>query len=153
MKKTLFLLFTLLAGVALAERAPTPSKTEALTQGVKEVTVQEAKKMYDNGAIFLDARKPLDIARGKVKGALKASYKDKGGNKNKIMNWDKSKDSYSSKNFPKDKATTIVTYCNGPKCWKSYKLAVVLVNDLQYTNVNWLRDGFPAWKDAGNPSE
>ncbi len=153
MKKTLFLLLTLFVGTAFAERAETPTKEQALTQGVKQVTIEEAKKLFDNGAIFLDARKPIDIARGKVKGALKASYNDKGGNKNKVMDWDKSKDSYTSDELPADKAKTIVTYCNGPKCWKSYKLAVVLANDLQYKDVNWLKDGFPAWKDSGNPIE
>lgn len=152
MKKILLLLLTV-SSFLLAEREPTPTQDQALTQGVKQVTVAEAKTMLSNGAVFLDARKPIDIARGKIKGALRASYKDKGGNKNKVMHWDKSKDSYVDKNFPKDKATSIVTYCNGPKCWKSYKLAVVLVNDLGYKNVYWLRDGFPAWKDASGATE
>lgn len=151
MKKIVLALFTVFVSMVFAERAATPNKADALSQGVKQVSIVEAKQLFDQGAIFLDARKAIDMARGKIKGSLKASYKDKGGNKNKIMNWDKSKDSYMKDNLPLDKNTKIITYCNGPKCWKSYKLAVVLVNEHGYKNVNWLRDGFPAWKDAGNP--
>lgn len=153
MKKIVLALFAIFVSTMLAERAATPSKADALSQGVKQVTITEAKQLFDSGAIFLDARKAIDMARGKIKGSLKASYKDKGGNKNKIINWDKSKDSYVKEYFPANKNTKIVTYCNGPKCWKSYKLAVVLVKDHGYTNINWLRDGFPAWKDAGNPTD
>lgn len=149
MKKIILFLLTVFVSFAFAERAETPTLAEASSQGVKEVTASEAKIMHDNGAFFLDARKPIDMARGKIKGALNASYSDKGGNENKILDWDKSKDSYVKDFFPTDKNAEIVTYCNGPKCWKSYKLAVILVNDLGYKNVNWLRDGFPSWKDAG----
>ncbi len=152
MKKILLGLMALFVSSAFAERASTPSPEDALTQGVKYITLTEAKKAFDTGVIFLDARKPIDIARGKIKGSLKASYNDKGGNKNKLMNWDKSKDSYVKDNFPSDKSASIITYCNGVKCWKSYKLAVELVN-AGYKDVNWLRDGFPSWKDAGYPTE
>jgi len=153
MKKILISLTTLLVGAAFAAGVATPSKDFALTKKVNQVTIAEAKVLISNGAVILDARKPVDIARGKLKGALKASYSDKGGKKNKIKNWNKAKDKYFKDNFPSDKAKAIVTYCNGPTCWKSYKLAVVLATDLGYTNVNWLRAGFPAWKEAGNETE
>lgn len=153
MKKILISLAVLFVGGAFAAGVATPSKEFALTQKVKQVTMAEAKALFDGGAVVLDARKPVDIARGKVKGAVRATYKDKGGKKNKISNWDKSKDSYMKDNLPSDKSSTLLAYCNGPTCWKSYKLAVVLANDLGYSNVNWLRDGFAAWKDAGHPVE
>ena len=153
MKKILISLTVLFVSVSFAAGVATPSKEKAVSQNVHQVTIDEAKVLIANGAIILDARKPVDISRGKIKGALKGSYSDKGGKKNKIMEWDKSKDKYFKDNFPSDKSKALLTYCNGPTCWKSYKLAVVLANDLGYTNVNWLRAGFPAWKEAGNPVE
>ncbi len=150
MKKILISLLTVFVGVSFAAGVATPNKDFALSKNVKLVTMDEAKALISNGAVVLDARKPVDISRGKISGALKATYNDKGGKKNKKMDWNKAKDSYVKANFPADKSTAILTYCNGPTCWKSYKLAVVLATDLGYKNVNWLRAGFPAWKEAGN---
>ena len=152
MKKILISLMVLFVSVAFAERAATPSQEVALSHGVKQVTLAEAQALIGSGAVILDARKPIDISRGKLKGAVRATYTDKGGNKNKITDWDTSKDKYVKDNIPADKSKAVVTYCNGPKCWKSYKLAVTLAKE-GHTNVNWLRAGFPAWKDAGLPVE
>ncbi len=152
MKKIIFTLCVALVGFAFAAKPTTPEPAEAAKMGAKFITVADAKKLYDNGAIFLDTRKPTDVSKSKIKGALRAYYKEKGGNKNKMADWDTSKDKFKTKNVPADKSTAIVTYCNGAKCWKSYKAAVALTR-MGYTNVNWMRHGIPAWKKAGYPVE
>lgn len=101
---------------------------------------------------LLDTRKPVDVSKSKIKGAKRAFYNEKGGNKNRIAQWDTSKDKFQTENVPTDKNAVIVTYCNGAQCWKSYKGAVTLTK-MGYTNVHWMRDGIPAWQKAGYPVE
>ncbi len=49
-----------------------------------------------------------------------------------------------------DRATLIVTYCQGVQCWGSYNAALRAVR-LGYTNVHWYRGGMDAWRGAGLP--
>ncbi len=152
MRKILLSLFIVFIGFAFAEKPTTPEPAEAIKYGAKYISVADAKKLYDSGAVFLDTRKPVDVSKSKIKGAQRAYYDEKGGNKNKMAEWDTSKDIFKTENVPADKNSTIVTYCNGEKCWKSYKSAVALTK-MGYTNVHWMRDGIPAWQAAGYPVE
>ncbi len=153
MKKIILLLFVIFVGVAFAAKPTTPEPAEAATMGAKYISIADAKKLFDNGASFLDTRKPMEVSQNRIKGAIRAYYDEKGGNKNKLANWDQSADKFQTENLPADKGAALITYCNGAKCWKSYKAAVVLTKKLGYTNVHWMRDGIPAWKKAGNPVE
>jgi len=153
MKKIIVLLFVIFVGFAFAAKPTTPEVAEAATMGAKYISVADAKKLFDGGATFLDTRKPMEVSQSKVKGAIRAYYNEKGGNKNKLANWDTTADKFQTENLPADKTATLITYCNGAKCWKSYKAAVVLTKKLGYTNTYWMRDGIPAWKKAGNPVE
>ena len=94
----------------------------------------------------------MEAAKGKIKGAIMAHYSDKGGTKNKKVDWDRSKDKWKNKNLPADKSTTMVFYCNGVNCWKSYKASVV-AGEMGYTNVKWMQGGMPEWTAAGYPVE
>ena len=140
-------------GSLFAAKPTTPEIKEAAIMGAKFISVQDAKKLFDAGStVFLDARKPIDVSKSKVKGALRAYYNEKGGNKNKKPDWDTSKDKFQTKNLPADKSKNIVVYCNGKKCWKSYKASVTLTK-MGYINVHWMRHGLPAWKKADYPVE
>ncbi len=152
MKKILLSLCVVFIGVAFAAKPTTPEPADAAGYGAKYISIADAKKLYDNGAVFLDTRKPVEVSKERVKGAKRAFYNEKGGNKNKLPKWDTAKDKFQIENIPSDKGAAIVTYCNGAKCWKSYKAAVTLTG-MGYTNVHWMRDGIPAWKAAGNPVE
>ena len=37
------------------------------------------------------------------------------------------KDELDLNQFPTDKNAPIIVYCNGPRCWKSYKASVLLI--------------------------
>lgn len=135
-----------------AAKPETPDATASAEFGVKYISVADAKKAQDNGAIILDVRKSSQVSEEKIKGAVKALYKEKGGNKNRIGNFDSSGDKFTIKNLPSDKSVKVIPYCNGPRCWRSFKASVTL-NKMGYTNVLWMRDGIPAWKSAGFPTE
>lgn len=150
--KKIVLLLVCLVGFALAAKPVTPEPADAAQYGAKFISVDEAKKLFDGGAIFADTRKPLEVSKSKIKGAVRAYYNEKGGNKNKLPKWDSSKDKFKIEDLPTDKNKTIVTYCNGKNCWKSYKAAVSLTQ-MGYTDVHWMRNGIPAWKKAGYPVE
>jgi len=152
MKKIILSLIMLFTTGAFAAKPTTPNPTDALAYGAKYISVSDAKALYDNGAIFLDTRKPLQYSKQHIKGAKRAYYNEKGGNKNKLAKWDNSKDKFKTKDIPSDKNTKLITYCNGKNCWKSYKAAVALTK-MGYTNVNWLREGIPGWIKSGYPVE
>jgi rhodanese-related sulfurtransferase len=152
MKKIILLLCVIFAGSAFAAKPTTPEPAEAATMGAKYITISDAKKLFDGGAVFLDTRKPMEVSQNRIKGAIRAYYDEKGGNKNKAADWDASADVFQTENIPADKSKALITYCNGEKCWKSYKAAVALTKK-GYTNVHWMREGIPAWTKAGNPVE
>ena len=46
----------------------------------------------------------------------------------------------------------VVFYCNGHSCMRSSKASAMAVG-WGWKKVYYYRDGFPAWKAAGNPVE
>ena len=145
MKKVL-LSVVLIFGFSVASMAKSPV-TPKSTDKAKIVTVSQAKALFDKGVKFCDARKPLEYAQERIKGAINTFYNEKGGKKNKKVGWDTSKDKFDLSKLP----SVCVYYCNGPKCWKSYKAAVTAQKNGK--TAYWLRAGIPAWKSAGFPTE
>jgi len=145
MKKILLatLLIFGLSSFANAAKPTTPTSTDK----AKYVSVDEAKALFDKGAKFCDARKKLEFSKEKIKGAMSTYYNEKGGKKNKLDNWDTSKDKFKLGALP----SSCIYYCNGPTCWKGYKAAVSAQKAGK--EAYWLRDGIPAWKKAGYPTE
>ena len=107
-------------------------------QGAKTVNTQEVKKLYDNGALFVDVRSNKDWSSGRVPDAMHIELK-------KV---------FSNKSLSEEASMeeAIVIYCNGEKCLRSSK-ATVLAVSWGFKKVFYYRDGFPAWKKAGYPVE
>jgi len=141
----IILLSSLLFTSALYAKPDTPSAEIASQFNVKIVTTQEANELKKQGAIFVDTRKVPEFARENIKGSISAFYDEKGGLTNKIVDFDRSNDIYYTSRIPKNKSTNLIFYCNGIKCWKSYKAAVITAKD-NYTNVYWLQSGIGQWK-------
>lgn len=135
---------TLLSFTALAAHAV---DTPAVLAGATIVTVEQARDLQAKGAVIVDARSAAEYSEGHIAGAISAPYKEKS---EKKADYDATLDGVDLGKLPADKATPIVTYCNGPDCWKSYKLAIAAMKG-GYTKVNWLREGLPAWKAKGLP--
>ena len=146
MKKILTVLVALsmilVAGQAMAGLTP-----ESI-DGATTVNADWVKANFDKVKVF-DARKKGEYAEEHVAGSISAPYKEKS---EKTVDFDETKDKWDMSVFPSDKSAPIVVYCNGVKCWKSYK-TVVRLQRAGYTNLNWLRDGFPGWTEKGYPTE
>lgn len=148
MKKILTVLVALslifIAGQARAEKTMTPESIE----GVTIVDADWVKANMGKVKVY-DARKKGEYVEKHIAGAISVPYKEKSA---KAVDFDETQDGFKLNKYPKDKNTPVVIYCNGPKCWKSYKSAVLLVRN-GYKKVHWLRDGFPGWEDKGYPTE
>jgi len=148
MKKVLVVLLVmslcLIAGQAMAAKVMTPESIDGAT-----VVDAEWIKQNQGKVMVFDARKKGEYVESHIPGSISAPYKEKS---EKTIDFDPSKDKWNMSKYPSDKNVSIVVYCNGVKCWKSYKSIVRLVK-AGYTNVHWLRDGFPGWQDKGYPVE
>jgi len=134
----------LLSMPVLAEKPLTPERLE----GAAVVTTEWVKANYGKVGIY-DVRKKAEYVEAHIKGAISIPYKEKSA---KSADFDASMDKLKISKFPADKNSPIVVHCNGPRCWKSYKAAVLLVR-AGYKNVKWYRDGIPDWVAKGNPVE
>jgi rhodanese-related sulfurtransferase len=139
----------LAVGVNAAEEM-TPDIAHAKKMGMKPVSLEEAKKMYDQKIIFVDTRTKMKFAEGHIKGAIFSDYVH--GKDNKKVDGDLALDKYDLTDLPKDKSTKIVFYCQGAGCWKSFSYARA-AEKAGYKNSYWFRDGLPAWQKAGYPVE
>ncbi|MCU7798748.1 MAG: rhodanese-like domain-containing protein [gamma proteobacterium symbiont of Lucinoma myriamae] len=106
--------------------------------GAKTVTTEEAKKLFDDGVLFIDVRKDKDWNAGRVSDAVQLNIKTK-----------LSEETMSAEMKKSDPA---VIYCNGERCMRSSDACKKAVA-WGFTNLYYYRDGFPAWKSAGYPVE
>ena len=138
------LLFALIpTHAALADETP------LALSGTKLITAEEAVKAIGGGAVAIDTRVASEYAEGHIKGALSVPYREKSA---KSVEFDASKDQFDLSKLPANKEASIVLYCNGAECWKSYKAATVAIKG-GYSNIHWYRLGFPDWKAKGLPVE
>ena len=134
-------LFSLLIGGCLALTFTTSAVAEVspmTIEGATTIDSAKAKALFEQEVAFVDVRKDSDWDAGRVPGAihieLKKAY---------------SADSLGAE-VKKDEA--VVFYCNGEKCMRSSDASAKAVA-WGWSNVYYYRDGFPAWKAAGNPVE
>lgn len=133
------------AGYAMADEPVTP----ASLKGVTVVDNDWVKTKLGKMKIF-DVRKKAEYVEAHVPGAISVPYDEKS---EKAVDFDATKDNLDLSKFPADKNESFITYCNGPKCWKSFKASVLLIK-AGYKNIYWYRnDGFPGWKSKGYPVE
>ncbi len=144
------LIVTLIAFFAMSNTlyAENPVVPDGLS-GAKVINADECKKlMNSNGKVF-DVRNELEYGEGHLPGAVMLPYKEKS---DKAANFDASVDKFDIGKLPSDKSAPVIFYCNGDRCWKSYKSSVVAIK-AGHKNVNWFRGGFPEWKEKGYPVE
>jgi rhodanese-related sulfurtransferase len=125
------------------------SETPTTLAGGKLITAEEAKKLSDaKDATFVDTRSPINFGKGHLPGANSIGYREKS---EKAANFDASADSFDFSKLPADKNTKIVFYSDSPTGWKSYKAAVLSINE-GYKNVMYYRGGFADWSAKGYPA-
>lgn len=133
--------------LTLAVGAASAAVTPASLSGATVVTPEQARDLQARGAVIVDVRSAAEYAEGHIDGAINVPYKEKSA---KAADFDAALDSVDLAKLPADKGAAIVTYCNGPDCWKSYKGAIAAIK-AGYSKVNWLREGLPGWKAKGLP--
>jgi len=134
----------LVPGILLAKKPLTPETVK----GVKVVDAVFVKKNLGKIAIY-DVRKKAEYVDAHIPGAINVWYHERS---KKKADFDATKDRFDLNKFPKDKNTPMIIYCNGPRCWKSYK-AIIVLKKAGYKKLYWFRNGWPAWKAKGYPTE
>lgn len=127
-------LFSLLL-VPVAGMAATSPMT---VSGATTVTVEEAVELFDQGVVFVDVRKPTDFDAGRIPGAVHLDS-------NSAFD-----DAALAEVVAKDEP--VVIYCNGEDCMRSSESSALAVS-WGFSEVYYLRDGYPAWEAAGFPVE
>jgi rhodanese-related sulfurtransferase len=124
------ILFMLIAGVTIlfgVGKYPIVTHSEVL----------ELKKQ--NNVLMIDARPPKLYKLGTIMGSMNINMRDMKVYKAKVGL------------LPIDKSTKIVSFCNGPKCKLSLKLAKHLTI-AGYSNVVIYQGGYPEWKKKKSES-
>jgi rhodanese-related sulfurtransferase len=100
------------------------------------ITLVQAKGLYDQGTIFVDARTDRDYLAGAISGAQH------------ITPAGFSKPETTEQLRFIDPSQPLVIYCGGGDCNDSENL-VILLQQYGYKELHIMTDGYPAWKDAG----
>lgn len=104
-----------------------------------QITVAQAKALFDQQAFFIDARKLEDYRKDHVKGSYRMAEADfQFGNPPMLAA------------IPRD--ATLVVYCNGGNCDES-ELVAKMINGAGYQKVYVMHDGIPGWLAMSYPSE
>jgi rhodanese-related sulfurtransferase len=105
-----------------------------------EIHGDDVAYLYQQGALFLDARRTSIYEQGHIAGSRPFSV------------WesdvaDKVNALFNERGDPKQAAQPIVVYCSGGDCEDSHMLAERLSG--AFTNVYVYKDGFPDWQKRG----
>jgi rhodanese-related sulfurtransferase len=105
-----------------------------------EIHGDDVAYLYQQGALFLDARRTSVYEQGHIAGSRPFSV------------WesdvaDKVNALFNERGDPKQAAQPIVVYCSGGDCEDSHMLAERLSG--AFTNVYVYKDGFPDWQKRG----
>ncbi|VAX13303.1 hypothetical protein MNBD_GAMMA24-2772 [hydrothermal vent metagenome] len=130
-----FISITLLITTPLAYAGKVSPQT---VEGATTIDTAAAKKLFDDGVIFIDVRKDKDWEAGRIPDAVHIELK-------KVLSAET-----LGKEVKKDEP--VVFYCNGAGCMRSSKASAKAVS-WGFTKVHYYRLGFPAWKATGYPTE
>ena len=127
-----FLSCMLLANVSYAQKSEYRSPEHV--EGAITTSVLDAKKLFDQGVVFVDVRNPRYYAKAHIPGAFHADLKQSFSES--ILNGIARKDQ------------EIVFYCSGVKCSRSYRASAKAVS-WGFSKVHYFRGGIAEWKKEG----
>lgn len=129
-------LSVLVLGCKDATPAAANEATEPAPAEIPEISVEEADKALQSGALAFDANSERTRKKnGTVPGAivLTSSYK------------------YDLAQLPDDKSKDLIFYCSNTNCTAS-DAAAERASTHGYEKVHVMREGIKGWKDAGKPT-
>ncbi len=103
------------------------------------ITLSEALQLYNNKALFIDARVDFDYEEGHIQGAISIPDSSPFESKNELIS-----------KLAKDQ--TIVIYCGNIECGLSKNLADLLTQ-FGFNKVLVFAGGWEKWQNAGYPIE
>lgn len=105
------------------------------------ISLADAKKLHESesGAVFIDARPLEEYNKGHIRGA-------------RSLPWLQAEQLVMDVISTMSNDAPVITYCDGEACKLSKDLALFLEN-LGFTNVRVLVNGWSVWRDAGLPVE
>ena len=115
----------------------TQTPKQALPKG--QITLDDAKRIFDSSGAFIDARRKEDYEQGHIKGAMRLNLKSFENGDPPLLAM-----------IPRD--GLVVVYCSGGNCDESEHVAEFMSNS-GYKKVYVLHDGYPGWKALGWPIE
>ena len=103
-----------------------------------------AKLGKDDSCIWIDTRPESFFKKGSLKDAILLPYNKTGGQGN-VLSADSLAAAISAAGKSKQD-TTVVFFCQGPKCHRSYNASYVAASEWGYdpAKIVWYRDGYPA---------
>jgi len=119
-----------------AATEPVAADTRAAEVEIPEISVEDADKALQSGAVAVDANSESTRQKnGTVPDAviLTSSYK------------------YELAQLPQDKSKNLIFYCSNTNCTAS-DAAAERASTNGYENVHVMREGIKGWKDAGKPT-
>jgi len=129
----LFLILVLSFATTSVSHAAKKISPETVS-GATTVSTAEAKKLFDQGAIFLDVRSNRDWEAGRIPGSKHLELK-------KVY----SKETLAEIAGADQK---LVIYCNSTGCMRSSK-ACAKAAEWGYSKIYYYRLGFPDWQSNG----
>lgn len=102
------------------------------------ISLGESERLYQSkSAVFMDARPAEEFAKGHIEGAVS-------------LPWESAEERAVEVTADLKNDAAIITYCDGETCDLSKELAIFLEN-LGFTNVRVLVNGWTLWREAGLP--
>jgi len=133
-RRLLFIVLYCVLTTGVAHAAKDSYLSPEHVDGAITTSLLQAKKLYDQGAVFIDVRNPRFYAKGHIPGAFHFDLK---------YNFDESKlDGVAKKDQP------IVIYCSGVKCSRSSRASAKALS-WGFSKVYYFRGGSADWKKAG----
>jgi rhodanese-related sulfurtransferase len=135
-----FLIAVVGATLGLVANAVSPKRVPYITPPVVElpatdfIPLDEAKKAWESGVFFLDARSPADYEAGHIANAFSLPAEE-------------FQEHYGPIAAMITTDMNIVAYCNGLECDLSKDLKKQL-NELGYAKVRILQNGWTVWTNA-----
>lgn len=118
--------------------------TPVAVPGIHKVTAPEVINLVKAGAQIVDVRTAAEFAERHIPSATLMPYTEISP---RYVGADISKDIFEVAKLPT--SISLILYCNGPECWKSYKASLVAAGSKRFSNVYWFRGGLPEWERSG----
>lgn len=116
-----------------------PADTTAPAALGLEISIAQAKALFDAGAPFIDARTREEYDQAHVAGAFHMTADQLTGGKTPV-----------ALNFL-DPAKPVVIYCGGGACDASHNVTALL-QQLGFNQCHIMTDGYPGWNAADHPT-